>query len=140
MPERENAADTIFNFRYSIRVPSPRPTWNQYFLNIAREVASRATCPRASVGAVLVKDNRILSTGYNGAPAGSDDCLTAGCLIVNNHCLRATHAEVNAVGYAARKGVSVEGATLYLYGRDAVCEGVCQHVITAAGINHVIVE
>ena len=99
-----------------------RPIWDEYFISIAREVARRATCPRASVGAVIVKNNRILSTGYNGAPAGKPHCSDVGCFLVNNHCTRAVHAESNAIAQAAKHGIPLEGATLYYWdsqGRSA---------------------
>ena len=101
-----------------------RPDWDLYFIKIAKEVASRSTCPRAAVGAVIVKDNRILATGYNGAPEGEPHCEDVGCLMVDNHCQRAIHAETNAIAQAAKHGVSVEGATLYYWdskGRYAQC-------------------
>lgn len=112
-----------------------RPDWDTYFMNIAKGVSTRATCPRASVGAVIVKDHRIVSTGYNGAPAGKPHCTEIGCDIVDNHCIRVIHAEVNAVCEAARFGVSVEGATLYVYGLDRPesCHN-CIQVMRAAGI------
>lgn len=113
-----------------------RPDWSSYFWKIAEAVAQRASCPRASVGAVLVsKDNRILSTGYNGAPASYPDCLRVGCLMEDDHCQRALHAEVNAVAYAARHGVNIDGARLYLYNSrgDGVCRE-CAKVLAAAGI------
>jgi len=92
-----------------------RPSWDEYFLKIAEDVASRATCPRASVGAVIVKDHRILSTGYNGALPGEPHCTEVGCLMENNHCERTVHAETNAVVQAARFGINIEGATLYCW-------------------------
>jgi len=92
-----------------------RPNWDRYFIDIAKEVAQRATCPRAKVGAVIVKDHRIISTGYNGAPANEPHCLDAGCFMVDEHCQRAIHAETNAIAQAAKYGVSVEGATLYYW-------------------------
>lgn len=117
-----------------------RPSWNEYFVEISRVVASRSTCPRASVGAVIVKDNRIISTGYNGAPAGQPHCIDEGCIIEHNHCTRAIHAEVNAVAAAARFGLPVEGATLYYWdslGRPLSCSN-CLQVMKAAGIYKVI--
>lgn len=118
-----------------------RPTWDEYFLSIAREVAKRATCPRASIGAVLVVGHRVIATGYNGAASGEAHCLDIGCQMEDNHCQRAIHAEVNAVGQAAQHGVSTTGATLYLAG-DRHIKGVCrecQKVLTAAGVKEVIV-
>jgi dCMP deaminase len=92
-----------------------RPDWDTYFIRIAKEVSSRATCNRAAVGAVIVKDNRILSTGYNGSPAGEPHCLDVGCDIVDNQCVRTVHAEANAIIEAARLGIAIIGATLYYW-------------------------
>jgi len=112
-----------------------RPNWDTYFMNIAKDVSARATCPRASVGAVIVKNNRILSTGYNGAPAGEPHCTEVGCEMVDNHCVRVIHAEVNAVCEAAKFGIPVEGAVLYVYGLDRPesCHN-CIQVMKAAGL------
>jgi dCMP deaminase len=75
-----------------------RPSWDTYFQDIARAVAQRSSCPRAQVGAVVVNEQRrIVATGYNGARAGHDNCLEVGCFLVDNHCKRAIHAEVNAI-------------------------------------------
>ncbi len=116
-----------------------RPNWDQYFLSIAKKVASRATCPRASVGAVIVKDKRILTTGYNGAPTGERHCTKIGCLMENGHCERTIHAETNAVVQAARFGISLDGATMYLWSNIDIPVCVkCLQVIRAAGITKVI--
>jgi dCMP deaminase len=99
--------------------PMPRPTLDQYFMEIAAVVAKRSTCLRNHVGAVLVKNKRILSTGYNGAPAGLDHCDVVGCARENvesgtrHELCRAVHAEQNAIIQAALHGISIEGATLY---------------------------
>ena len=114
-----------------------RPNWDTYFEQIAVMVSTRASCPRASVGAVLVsRENRILATGYNGAPSGEPDCYEAGsCAMEDGHCQRAIHAEVNAVAYAAREGVSLKGARLYLYmSRDGLVCRECLKVLVAAGV------
>lgn len=118
-----------------------RPSWDNYFLNIAEAVSRRATCPRASVGAVIASpDHRILATGYNGAVSGSVQCDEAGCLMEDGHCQRTLHAEVNAVAFAARFGARIEGAGLYLYidrrgllGDSDVCRE-CEKVLRAAGV------
>ena len=118
-----------------------RPSWEEYFLAMARLVATRATCPRASIGAVLVRDKRVIATGYNGAPAGEVHCLEDGCIMEDEHCQRVIHAEVNAIGQAAQHGISTTGATLYLAG-DKHITGVCREcnkVVVAAGIKEVIV-
>ena len=117
-----------------------RPDWNNYFIRIAKEIASRSTCPRASVGAVIVRNHRIISTGYNGAAAGEPHCTDVGCDIVNGHCQRAVHAEVNAIAEAARFGLAVDGAIPYYWdslGRPESCYN-CIQVMKAAGISAVV--
>ena len=119
-----------------------RPDWDLYFIQIAKEVASRSTCPRASVGAVIVKDNRIISTGYNGAPSGEPHCTDEGCVMENEHCARAVHAETNAIAQAAKYGVSLNGATIYItdaMGRKPtpICHK-CSQLIKVAGIIRVV--
>ena len=112
-----------------------RPNWDTYFYKIAVAVSMRASCPRAMVGAVIVSgDNRILATGYNGAPAGKPHCYDVGCTIEDGHCQRALHAEVNAVAWAARAGVSIQGSRIYVAGRTVCRE--CQKVLTAAGVSY----
>lgn len=93
---------------------SSRPSWDEYFMGITLEVARRSTCNRAQVGAIIVRDKRILTTGYNGSPTGLPHCTEAGCLIVNGHCVRTLHAEQNAIIQAALHGVSTDGATIYV--------------------------
>ncbi len=92
---------------------SPRTSWDQYFMEIARQVATRATCDRKHVGAVLVRDRIILSTGYNGSIRGMPHCDEVGHLMENGHCVATVHAEANAVLQAARTGVRIEGSSLY---------------------------
>ena len=104
-----------------------RVTWDEYFMNIARVVATRATCDRKHVGAVLVRDKTILSTGYNGSIRGLPHCTEVGCLMENDHCVRTVHAEANAILQAARHGVRIEGADIYVSdvpGMELVAEGV----------------
>ena len=88
-----------------------RPSWDEYFMRIAHEVATRSTCPRLAVGAVVVRDKRILTTGYNGSPSGMPHCEDIGCLIRvvdgRESCQRTLHAEQNAIIQAAYHGVSV---------------------------------
>jgi dCMP deaminase len=91
-----------------------RPTWDKYFINIALAVAERSTCDRAHVGAVLVRDKRILTTGFNGSPSGQPHCDTHGHLLVDGHCVRTIHAETNAIIQAALHGVSTKDATCYV--------------------------
>jgi len=104
-------------------------------MEIARTVATRATCPRAGVGAVLTRSHRILTTGYNGAPRGVPHCLDAGCTMVDGHCLRATHAEANAIVQGALHGVSLEGATAYC--THEPCAG-CSKLLISAGVVRIV--
>ena len=90
-----------------------RASWDRYFMNIARVVATRATCDRKHVGAVLVKDKTILSTGYNGSIRGLAHCSEVGHMMEDNHCVRTVHAEANAIIQAAKNGVAIDGATIY---------------------------
>src|SRR3989339_316651 len=98
-----------------------RPSWDEYFMKIAYLVAERSTCRRHHVGAVIVKDKRILTTGYNGAPSGLKDCLELGCLREKNNIpsgtrheiCRAIHAEQNAIIQAGLHGVVIKEATIY---------------------------
>ncbi len=83
-------------------------------MNLAVQAATRSTCPRKHVGAVIVRDKSILSTGYNGSIRGAPHCDEAGCLIENGHCVRTVHAEANAIVQAARNGVRLEGAEIYV--------------------------
>lgn len=121
-----------------------RPSWDAYFMQIAHLVATRATCPRRSVGALLVKSRRILATGYNGAPRGISHCPAGGpdhewpegCMRAG-HCIRSLHAEQNALLQAAMIGVPCEGATIYVTCQP--CNS-CAKMIINAGITHVIYE
>jgi dCMP deaminase len=90
-----------------------RASWDDYFMNVARVVASRATCDRKHVGAVLVRDRTILSTGYNGSIRGLPHCSEAGHMMEDDHCVRTVHAEANAIIQAAKNGVAIDGATVY---------------------------
>jgi len=118
-----------------------RPTWQEYFLEITRLVAKRSTCLRRQVGALIVKDKRILATGYNGAPSGLLHCLDVGCLRENlgvpsgerHEICRGIHAEQNAILQAALYGVAIKGAMLYcthqpcsLCAKMVINTGICQ--------------
>lgn len=116
---------------------SPRPGWDEYFMEIAHTVATRATCPRASVGAVLVRDHRILTTGYNGAPRGVAHCAEAGCILVNEHCQRATHAEANAIVQGALHGVGLQGAIAYCTHQPCVN---CSKLLISAGATKIVYD
>ncbi len=91
-----------------------RPDWDTYFIKIAYAVSERSTCDRAHVGCVLVRDKRILTTGFNGSPVGQPHCDDVGHLMVDGHCVRTIHAEMNAIIQAALHGVSTKGATCYV--------------------------
>ena len=91
-----------------------RVSWDQYFMNIAAVVASRSTCPRKYVGAVIVRDRTILSTGYNGSIRGMPHCSDAGHMMENDHCVATIHAEANAIIQAAKNGVMIDGGTVYV--------------------------
>jgi dCMP deaminase len=106
-------------------------------MEIAHTVATRATCPRASVGAVLVRDHRILTTGYNGAPRGIAHCTEAGCIVVNDHCQRATHAEANAIVQGALHGVGLQGATAYCTHQPCVN---CSKLLISAGVTKIVYD
>ena len=114
-----------------------RPSWDEYFLGIAKMVASRSTCDRRNVGAVIVKHKTILSTGYNGAPRGLAHCHDAGHELSDGHCIRTVHAEANAVAHAARYGAAVEGASIYL--THSPCYD-CFKMMVNAGIVEVIYD
>lgn len=115
--------------------PPSRPTWEETFFALARTWAARATCPRLSVGCVLVNsDHQVIASGYNGAARGEPHCTDAGCRIAGGHCVRAIHAELNALLQAARVGVSVRGTTLYVTHRPCVR---CWVMLRQAGVEDV---
>ncbi len=95
-----------------------RPTWDEYFMTLAVIASSRATCNRGRIGCVFVKENRVLSTGYNGSPAGQPHCTEPGVGCLQDErgtgCLRTVHAEQNAIAWAARHGIPLAGSTCYL--------------------------
>ncbi len=122
-----------------------RPSWDEYFMDIAGLVSRRSTCLRRQVGAVLVGDRRVLATGYNGAPKGLRHCLELGCLREQqqipsgerHELCRGLHAEQNAIIQAALHGVSVKDAVLYCTNHPCV---ICAKMIVNAGIRSVIIR
>jgi len=120
-----------------------RPSWDEYFMKITRLVSERSTCLRRKVGAIIVKDKRIISTGYNGAPRGLAHCLDIGCLREKlgipsgerQELCRGVHAEQNAIIQAASSGTSMEGATMYC--TTAPC-ATCAKMIINAGIKRLV--
>lgn len=91
-----------------------RIPWDQYFMAQASLLSLRSTCTRLEVGATLVKDKRIIAGGYNGSVSGDDHCIDHGCYVVDNHCIRTIHAEMNALLQCAKLGVSTNGAEIYV--------------------------
>ncbi|MCL5239269.1 MAG: cytidine/deoxycytidylate deaminase family protein [Candidatus Marsarchaeota archaeon] len=123
-----------------------RPSWDEYFLNIAHVVGTRGTCDRGRNGAVLVKDKRILTTGYVGSPRGMPHCDEVGHLMsdevnpdgtISKHCIRTIHAEQNAILQAALHGISVEGSTLYVKFEPCFT---CTKMLINAGATRVVCQ
>lgn len=122
-----------------------RPSWDEYFMQMAELVRSRSSCLRRGVGAVIVKDNRVIASGYNGAPKGIAHCEETGCLRQQmnvpsgqrHELCRGLHAEQNAIIQAACLGVSIEGATLYCTTQPCV---ICTKMLINAGIKRVVIS
>ncbi len=112
-----------------------RPSWEDYYVDLARLVARRSTCPRRRVGAVMVKNQRLIATGYNGAVRGAPHCDEVGCLMEDGHCVRAVHAELNAIIQCAWEGVSSRGASVYT--TDFPCV-TCAKAMIQAGVERVV--
>lgn len=120
-----------------------RPDWDEYFLGIAKLVSQRSTCLRRKVGALIVKDRRILTTGYNGTPSGIKHCSQIGCLRERlripsgqrHELCRGLHAEQNSLLQAALNGVSVKGATMYVTNQPCI---ICAKMIINAGITEIV--
>ncbi|MGE5403151.1 MAG: deoxycytidylate deaminase [Ignavibacteriales bacterium] len=113
-----------------------RPSWDNYFLKLAMLVSERSTCPRMHCGCVLVRDKQILSTGYNGSIPGGEHCEDAGCLIVDNHCIRTIHGEMNAILQCSSNGISTAGATAYI--TNMPCTN-CAKALIAAKIKEIVI-
>ena len=122
-----------------------RPSWPEYFMAITKLVATRSTCLRRHVGAILVKDKRILASGYNGAPSGLKHCEEVGCLRADSsipsgerhELCRGLHAEQNAIIQAANHGISIKGSILYCTNKPCV---ICTKMIINAGIKKIYYE
>jgi Deoxycytidylate deaminase len=120
-----------------------RPSWNSYFMQMAHVVAGRSTCLRRQVGAVIVKDKQILSTGYNGSPSGLRHCDEVGCLRQNlsvpsgerHEICRAVHAEQNAIAQAAKHGVAINGAVLFVTHQPCI---LCTKLLINVGMKRVV--
>jgi dCMP deaminase len=123
-----------------------RPSWDEYFIGLMHEVAKRATCDRGKSGCIIIKDKRIVCTGYVGSPPGLEHCDQDGHLlrktinedgVISQHCVRTIHAEQNAICQAARHGISLEGSTLYCSMEP--CR-VCAMMVISVGITRVVAE
>lgn len=123
-----------------------RPTWDEYFMDVAKTIAKRATCDRGRSGCVIARDKQILVTGYVGSANGLPHCDDVGHQMkstthedghVSHHCVRTTHAEQNAIIQAAKLGISIDGATVYC--KMTPC-AVCARMIINAGIRRVVSE
>ena len=120
-----------------------RPSWDEYFMKLTHEVATRTTCLRRAVGAIIVKDRRILATGYNGVPSGLAHCSEVGCLREQlgvpsgqrQEICRGLHAEQNAIIQAARYGIDISGSSIYVTTQPCV---VCAKMIINAGIVEIV--
>lgn len=120
-----------------------RPSWDEYFAALAEQVSTRTTCVRRAVGAVIVKDNRILATGYNGVPMGMEHCGKVGCLREKmgvpsgerQEICRGLHAEQNAIIQAARYGIDISGAKIYITTQPCIT---CAKMLINAGISEII--
>ena len=120
-----------------------RPSWDEYFMTLAKQVATRTTCIRRAVGCVLVRDKRIIATGYNGAPTGLHHCVETGCIRQKldvpsgerHELCRALHAEQNALIQAARYGLPVDGSTIYITTQPCV---VCAKMLINAGVQEIV--
>ena len=119
-----------------------RPSWDRYFMDIASLVARRSTCRRRQVGAIVVRDKRVLATGYNGAPTGLPHCLDTGCLREElgiasgerHELCRGLHAEQNVIIQAAHHGVCIRGGTVYC--TNLPCS-ICSKMLINAGIHEI---
>lgn len=123
-----------------------RPTWDEYFMEVCRTVAKRATCDRGRSGCVIARDNKILVTGYVGSPAGLPHCDEAEHLLrkvlhddgsVSQHCMRTVHAEQNAICQAAKRGINIDGGTVYV--KMTPCRA-CAMMLINCGIKRIVCE
>jgi dCMP deaminase len=138
-PNARSAASAVRRRVRAVRGSRPRAKtrrvdWHTYFMNIARQVASRSTCDRKHVGAVIVRDRTILSTGYNGSIRGMPHCDDAGHDLEAGHCVATIHAEANAILQAAKNGVTIDGAEIYM--TASPCWN-CFKLIANAGISRI---
>lgn len=131
IPEGERGWEIV----YDDEGPPERDTWDVYFMKIAKQVASRGTCHRKHVGCVVVRDRTILATGYNGSIRGMPHCDEVGHMMEGGHCTRTVHAEANAIAQAARNGVSLKDADIYV--TSSPCWQ-CFKLIANSGITRIV--
>ena len=129
-----------------MKVKYHRPSWDDYFMDVAHAISKRSTCDRGRSGCVIAKDQQVLATGYVGSPVGFPHCDDVGHKIkklthedgtVSQHCVRTVHAEQNAISQAAKRGVALDGATLYC--RMTPCR-VCTMLLINCGIKRIVCE
>lgn len=120
--------------------PSKRLSWHEYFMSVAHLISQRATCKRAHIGAVIVRENNILATGYNGAPSGLPHCTDDNCIIytsthpdgtIEENCMNTIHAEMNAIIQAAKHGISIKDSVIYITASPCIN---CLKALLNAGI------
>jgi len=119
----------------SENLSNKRVKWNEYFMQIALQVSTRSTCDRKHVGAVIVRDRTILSTGYNGSIRGLAHCNEEGHMMENGHCVRTVHAEANAIAQASKHGVNVNNSSIYITASPC---WTCFKLLANSGINEII--
>lgn len=112
-----------------------RSDWDTYYIGLAVQAATRATCPRLRVGSILVRDRRVISTGYNGSVTSAPHCDDVGCLIEDNHCQACVHAEQNAIASAAKSGVSTDFSVIYITHNPCI---ICYKLMVNSGIKRIV--
>jgi dCMP deaminase len=141
---KENRPEALSMFELKSDKRPPRPSWDEYFMDVCDVVATRSTCLRRNVGAVLVKNKHILATGYNGAPRGIENCLETGkCLRdemrvqsgERHELCRGAHAEQNAIAQAAYHGIKIKGSTLYCTNLPCI---ICTKMLINSGIQRIV--
>jgi dCMP deaminase len=127
--------ETILQEKISKNTARKRVSWDEYFMRIAIQAATRSTCDRKNVGAVIVRDKTILSTGYNGSIRGLAHCDEVGHMMENDHCVATVHAEANAIIQAAKNGTAIDGACIYI--TASPCWN-CFKLIANSGIRRIL--
>ncbi|MGA1792515.1 MAG: deoxycytidylate deaminase [Thermoplasmatota archaeon] len=129
------SGDQVYEIEFDQDHAPKRQSWDVYFMNIAKQVATRGTCHRKHVGCVIVRDRTILATGYNGSVRGMPHCDEVGHMMENGHCTRTAHAEQNAITQAARYGVSVMEGEAYVTASPC---WICFKIMANAGIKRIV--